>query len=169
MPFSLAMTTPFLFVDGRDRHIIPNSALYCTSSALSPEETPEFPRNFTKSTIVGYNTKTVAPGSTTGFAVQFENVAGGDIKIKNLVTSSNPKGGSSIGGAADQIWTFDGHAWTKYFYYDARGIKKWLKTPVEGKAADAAETEDSIADGQAFFFIRSSSGAASDKISFSHD
>ena len=85
--------------------------------------------------------------------------------IKNLVKLNNPKGAASIGGAVDQIWTYDGFTWTKYYFYSARGVTKWLKTPV-ATPATAAETEDEIAAGQAFFFVRSSSGAATDKIVF---
>ena len=98
-------------------------------------------------------------------AVQFKDVATGSIKIKDLVKVSTPKGVGTIGGTVDQIWTYDGNTWTKYFYYDARGAKKWLKTPVSTPAT-ALETEDEIAVGQAFFFVRSSSGAAGDKITF---
>lgn len=112
---------------------------------------------------MGYNTITVAPNTTTGLGVQFKDVATGSIKIKNLVKVSNPKGSASIGGTADQIWTYDGYTWTKYFYYDARGVQKWLKTPVT-KATTDPETEDTIENGQSFFFIRSSSGVAGDTV-----
>lgn len=96
-------------------------------------------------------------------AVQFKDVGTGSIKIKNLVKGSNPKGGGTIGGTVDQIWTYDGHEWTKYFYYTARGVKKWLKTPVSTPAA-ALETEDTINNGQSFFFVRSSLGVADDTV-----
>ena len=96
-------------------------------------------------------------------AVQFKDVATGSIKIKDLVKVSTPKGGGTIGGTVDQIWTYDGNTWTKYFYYDARGVKKWLKTPVTTPAT-ALETEDTINNGQSFFFVRSSSGAVGDTV-----
>ena len=108
----------------------------------------------------------MAPKSTTGLGVQFKDIATASIKIKDLVKVSNPKGGGSIGGTTDQIWTYDGYEWTKYFYYDARGVKKWLKTPVSAPAT-APETEDTIGNGQSFFFVRSSSGVAGDTVTLS--
>ena len=106
----------------------------------------------------------VAPGSTTAMAYPWPTA----FKIKDFNKfNANAKGGSSIGGTVDQIWTFDGFNWTKYYYYSARGVTKWLKTPV-ATPATATETEDDIAVGQAFFFVRSSSGAATDKIVFKH-
>ena len=119
-----------------------------------------------KPTDVGYQTITVAPGSTTGLAVQFEKVSGGNISIKDLVQSNNPKGAASIGGTADQIWTYDGFSWTKYYFYSARGVTKWLKTPVTNAATDA-ETTDEIGNGESFFFVRSSSGAAGNTVTLS--
>ena len=116
--------------------------------------------------MVGYQTITVAPGTTTGLAVQFSSTDGSEIKIKDLVTVNNPKGGGSIGAATDQIWTYDGYNWTKYYYYSGRGVSKWLKTPVVNAGTDA-ETEDIIANGQSFFFIRSTSGAAGDTVTLS--
>ena len=116
--------------------------------------------------IVGYQTITVAPGTTTGLAVQFSSTDGGAIKIKNLVAGSNVKGGGAMASTVDQIWTFDGYSWTKYFYYSGRGVTKWLKTPVVNAGTDA-ETEDTIANGQSSFFVRSTSGTAGDTVTLS--
>ena len=116
--------------------------------------------------VVGYQTITVAPGTTTGLAVQFSSTDGGEIKIKDLVAGSNVKGGGGIGGTVDQIWTYDGFNWTKYFFYSGRGVTKWLRTPVV-KASEDPETEDTIANGQSFFFIRSTSGAVGDTVTLS--
>ena len=120
---------------------------------------------------MGYNSINVIKGSTTAFGVQFENVADADagIPVKSLVTVAAPYGAQKIGPGGDQIWTYTGYDWIKYFYYAPNSRK-----PAEGYwvlSTDAEHKElgdDVIVNpGSAFFFVRSSSSDAT--ISFSRD
>ena len=113
------------------------------------------------SSIVGYVTvEGVKPTQYVPMAVQFENVAGGDIAVKDVVTVSIPQGGSM--SAADQIWRWNtaSAAWTKYYLFtsERQGIlNQWRKDGEE------IETTDKIPCGETFFFMRS--GAASEATS----
>ncbi len=104
---------------------------------------------------MGYQTITVAKGSTTAMGVQFQPVDGSaGIPIKSLITVSDPRGSTSATASADQIWTYDGHDWTKYYFWKRGETTKWCK------AGDTTKTEigDDVVlkSGQAFFFVRSS-------------
>ena len=84
--------------------------------------------------------------------VQFNDVAtAGGIPIKKLVTVGNPLGGTQAAAAADQIWTYDGYTWTKYYYYKRGTTTKWCL------AGSTAEIGDDVVlnPGQSFFFVRS--------------
>ena len=84
--------------------------------------------------------------------VQFNNVANeGGIPIKSLVTVGNPLGATGANGSADQIWTFDGHTWTKYYYYKRGTTTKWC---VAGSTVEISD-EVVLNPGQSFFFVRS--------------
>ena len=115
--------------------------------------------------IVGYNTINVVKGSTTAFGVQFENVADADagIPVKSLVTVAAPYGAQKIGPGGDQIWTYTGYEWIKYFYYAPNSRK-----PAEGYWVLSTDTEHKelgddivLKTGQSFFFVRSSSSDSS--------
>lgn len=113
------------------------------------------------SSIVGYVTiEGVKKNNYVPLAVQFENVAGGDLAVKDVVTVSNPQASAGI-TSADQIWRWNtaSASWTKYFFYISRGMDKaiWVKD------GETSETTDTIPCGETFFFMRS--GAASEATS----
>lgn len=84
--------------------------------------------------------------------VQFENVGESTgIPIKKLVTVGNPLGGTQAAAAADQIWTYDGHTWTKYYYYKRGATTKWCKAGTTVEIGDDVVLQP----GQSFFFVRS--------------
>ena len=119
---------------------------------------------FAKTSIVGYQTITVARGSTTAMGVQFQAVDGAaGIPIKSLLTVSDPRGATSASSGADQIWTFDGHTWAKYYYYR----RSSTTTPKWCLSTDSTKTEigDDVVlkPGQAFFFVRSDSDLATEE------
>ena len=96
-------------------------------------------------------------------AVQFEDIAGGEIAVTNLVTVGTPVGGAVISDGADQIWRWDTAAatWMKYFYRKQRTtIYGWCK------AGEETKTNDTIPAGEGFFFRRGS-GQGEDVITFS--
>ena len=114
---------------------------------------------------MGYQTVTVARGSTTAMGVQFQAVDGAaGIPIKSLLTVSDPRGATSASSGADQIWTFDGNTWTKYYYYR----RSSTTTPKWCLSTDSTKTEIGddvvITSGQAFFFVRSDSDVAADNV-----
>ena len=113
---------------------------------------------------MGYNTVTVRTGSTTAMGVQFENVGEtAGIPIKKLVIVGNPLGSTSAIGAADQIWTYDGHTWTKYYYYKRGTTSKWCQAGSTTEIGD-----DVVVDaGSAFFFVRSTAASGTTTIQFS--
>lgn len=107
----------------------------------------------------------MAKSSTTAFGVQFENVADGTagIPLKSVVTVAAPYGAQSASVVSDQIWTFVGTEWVKYFYYTPNARK-----PTEGYwclSTDATHQEipDTVTlmPGQSFFFVRSNNSATS--------
>ena len=84
--------------------------------------------------------------------VQFENVGESTgIPIKKLVTVGNPLGSTSAIAAADQIWTFNGYTWTKYYYYKRGATTKWC---VAGSTTEIGD-DVVLQPGQSFFFVRS--------------
>ena len=101
---------------------------------------------------VGYNTvPSISGGQYVALGVQFESCAGGAIAVKDLVTVANPTGSGAM-GAADQIWRWNTAtaAWTKYFYYSSRGVKRWVVSTDTTK-----ETTDTVPAGETVFFCRS--------------
>ena len=105
----------------------------------------------------------MAGGKFKALAVQFENVAGGEIAVKDLVAVGTSAGGNSLSDGADQIWRWDTDAagWTKYFYRSVRGVVTgWCKS------GETVATTDTIPVGEGFFFRRGT-GSASDTITFS--
>lgn len=84
----------------------------------------------------------------------FEDVAGGDIAVKDVLTVGTPVGSGAMGGA-DQIWRWNtaSSSWTKYFYYSGRGITQWRKN------GETKETSDTIPAGETFFFLRAPGSA----------
>ena len=84
--------------------------------------------------------------------VQFENIGeSAGIPVKRLVTVGNPLGGTSAITSADQIWTYNGFTWTKYYYYKRGTTVKWCL------AGSTTEIGDDVVlrPGQSFFFVRS--------------
>ena len=134
--------------------MIAASAALCATVGFSAVESQN---------IVGYNTITVRTGSTTAMGVQFENIGeSAGIPIKRLVTVGNPLGATSAIGTADQIWTYDGHTWTKYYYYKRGSTVKWCL------AGGTTEIGDDITvpAGSAFFFVRSTAASGATTIAF---
>ena len=112
----------------------------------------------------GYINIAVKTGSTTAMGVQFENIGeSAGIPIKTLVTVGNPLGGTQAAGGADQIWTYDGHTWTKYYYYKRGATTKWC---VAGSTVEIGD-DVTIAAGSAFFFVRSTDASGATTIQFS--
>ena len=114
---------------------------------------------------MGYESINVAKSSTTAFGVQFEDVANPEagIPIKSIVKVAAPYGAQSAGNVSDQIWTYTGADWVKYFYYTPNARK-----PTEGYwclSTDSSHQElpDTLVlkPGQSFFFVRSSNSATS--------
>ena len=112
---------------------------------------------FAKTSIVGYQTvDSLKQDKFVALAVQFENIAGGEIAVTNLVTVGTPAGAASILDTADQIWRWDTEeaTWTKYFYRRQRmTIYGWCK------AGEETATTDTIPAGETFFFRRGSGSA----------
>ena len=110
-----------------------------------------------ESGIVGYNTvASISAGQYVALGVQFENCAGGEIAVKDLLTVGTPTGAASIGNA-DQIWRWNTATaqWTKYFYYSSRGAKRWVAS-----GNTAVETTDTVPAGETVFFCRAPGSAA---------
>ena len=102
--------------------------------------------------VVGYNTvPSIGQAQYVALGVQFENCNGGAIPVKDLVSVADIQGGSTI-GASDQIWRWNtaSAAWTKYFYYSSRGVKRWVVSTDTTK-----ETTDTVPAGETVFFLRS--------------
>ncbi len=115
---------------------------------------------FAKTSIVGYQTvEGISQGKFKALAVQFEDIAGGEIAVKDLVTVANPSGGLVISTGADQIWVWDTAAadWVKYYTYKPRGVQSFTWC----NAGKTTETTDTIAAGTTFFFFRGGSAATS--------
>ena len=106
------------------------------------------------SSIVGYQTvDALKQDQFVALAVQFENIAGGEIAVTNLVTVASPSGSSKLDYTADQIWRWDTAeaTWIKYYYRKVRGVAYgWCKSGAE------VATDDTIPAGETFFFRRAS-------------
>ncbi len=112
------------------------------------------------SCVVGYQTvDAIQRGKFKALAVQFENVAGGEIAVRDLVTVANPAGGVVLNTSSDQIWVWDTTAadWVKYFSRKPRGES----TITWCKAGETTETTDTLAAGTTFFFYRGGSATTS--------
>lgn len=108
--------------------------------------------------VVGYSTVSgLSSDQFKALAVQFEDVGGGSINVKDVVTVANSAGSNEINDTADQIWRWDTAKaeWTKYFFRKQR-------TTVYGwcKAGETTETTDTIPVGETFFFRRGTGSAA---------
>ena len=111
--------------------------------------------------IVGYQTVD-APAATRykALTVSFESV--GEVKavpVKDLIKVANPKGGASANVAAsDQIWRWNSESndWTKY-YYRQLGTQPAVGWCLNGQTK---VTEETIPNGETFFFYRGQSGVA---------
>ena len=142
------------------------SALLCPIPALSPEETPEFPRNFTESTIVGYQTATVTSPNKKTFALQYESIQnpGQAVNIANLFPGTTFKAGAGW-AACDQIWAWDATAnnWAKYAYYENKRLSApagWYKYNfLTDKSFVPVTSEDVVLPGQTFLYIRNQTGS----------
>ena len=85
----------------------------------------------------------------------FEDVAGGEIAVKDVVKVGVPAGGGSLSSGTDQIWRWNTEtaSWTKYFWYSSRGTTLWAKQ------GEKVETTDKIPAGETFFFLRAGGAA----------
>ena len=104
--------------------------------------------------IVGYKTIDVAAGTMVGMGVQFNDVTTeNSIKVKDLLSipTADQKGANAFAGTADQIWSWDvaNTAWKKYFFR-----KQGTKVIGWCKQGQTAVTEDTLNDGDGFFFVR---------------
>ena len=109
---------------------------------------------FAQTSIVGYQTvENIAPGATITLAVQFTDVSGDNIVVKDLVTVGTPAGASGATTSADQIWTYNPtDGWLKYYYFRRGDTAQWRKV------GETKETVDSFSPGTSFFFVRGTSG-----------
>ena len=102
---------------------------------------------------MGYNTiNGVGPSKLVALTVQFENVAGNDIAVTDLVTSSSPTMNASF-ASADQIWRWDSatDAWRQYY----NSKKNTMSKTVDGWClkGDKTNTTDRVGVGETFFFV----------------
>ena len=146
-------------IDSHNRH------LHITAPTLhiAKEKNDVFAAVFALPPIVGYETISgISANQFVALGTVFENVDGTDVAIKDLVTVGTPVGSGAYGGA-DQIWVWNttSAAWTKYFYYSARGVKQWRVV------GGSAETTDTISTGTTFFFCRSSSATGTTTLTLS--
>lgn len=95
----------------------------------------------------------VKAGSTTAMAYPWPEA----MKIKDFQNfNSAPAGATGANSGADQIWTYDGFNWTKYYYYKRGTTTKWCL------AGTTAEIGDDVVISSAagFFFLRSDTADA---------
>ena len=106
------------------------------------------------------NAGTVSAGQYVPLGAQFENVAGGDIAVKDAVKVGEPVATGDIDGA-DQIWIWNtaSSAWTKYYFYMVPRTRPAVTYWVKEGSTD--ETTDTIPAGTTFFFKRSSGATGS--------
>ena len=105
--------------------------------------------------IVGYQTiPEISASQYIALGTVFEDVAGGEIAVKDVVKVGVPAGGGSLSSGTDQIWRWNTEtaSWTKYFWYSSRGTTLWAKQ------GEKVETTDKIPAGETFFFLRSGAG-----------
>ena len=99
----------------------------------------------------------MSSGQFKALAVQFENVGGGSISVKDVVSVDVPAGANAIADTADQIWRWNtaSAAWDKYFYRVQRGtVYGWCKS------GETAATTDEIPAGETFFYRRGTGATA---------
>ena len=115
----------------------------------------------TSANIVGYSTCD-APVALKykALTVSFENVGEAkDVLVKDLVKVGIPKGGASANvNASDQIWRWNSsdNSWKKY-YYRQLGTQPAVGWCLNG---ESKVTEETIPNGETFFFFRGQGGAA---------
>ena len=128
-------------------------------STKSDRATYNFKGN-SASHFVGYQTMPVTKSKYHAFAVQFKDVSKTDaeVAIQDLLTCSNPQGGTRVVTTVDHFHRWDGMGWIKYYY----------NTTLGGYVKDGESeiTKDKLDAGEGVFFLRSSKGKAGDKLSF---
>lgn len=101
---------------------------------------------------VGYSTLTVEAAKQIALTVQFEDCAGGEIAIKDIIKSSNATANTAF-GTSDQIWRWADNEWKQYYlskFSDrSKTIDGWVTKESAGKDK---VTEDTIPAGETFFF-----------------
>ena len=113
-----------------------------------------------ESGIVGYKQINVAAGTMVGMGVQFsDTTTENTIAVKDLVSipEADQKGSNGFGATADQIWMWDvsNTTWKKYFFRkQGTRVIGWCKQ------GETAVTEDTLADGDGFFFVRPTGSGA---------
>lgn len=134
------------------------TAHYCTANSPDTPANGNFSKIFNHKNVVGYQTVEGIQGDQfKALAVQFENVAGGEIAVKDLVQVGNPAGAASVLDTADQIWRWNTESatWDKYFFRAQRGTAYgWCR------AGETSETADTIPAGETFFFRRGTGATA---------
>ena len=110
---------------------------------------------------VGYMQVPVNKQEIKVLAVDFGDVAESKaVPLNQAFTYTNQVGSTSLGDAADQIWTYKSGAWSKYFWYEKLSTKEWrymTGTSTSAKMPDSI----TVAPGEAFFFQRSNASKSS--------
>ena len=137
---------------------------YCIYPPIYSTKSNRATQNFngnSASHFVGYQTVPVTKNKYHALAVQFRDVAASDgtVAVKDLFTSSNPKGWTSLNPRADQIHLWTGMAWQKYYFNST--LTAWVKD------GESEETTDTVSNGDTFFFLRSMQGVNGDTITLS--
>ena len=70
------------------------------------------------------------------------------------MTVGTPAGATGANSGADQIWTFDGFTWKKYYFYKRGSTTKWCLSGTTTEIGD----DIVLKSGQSFYFVRSDTG-----------
>ena len=70
--------------------------------------------------------------------------------------NSAPAGATGANSTADQIWTYNGFTWTKYYYYKRGTTTKWCLAGGTSEIGDDVVIQSAAG----FFFVRSNTADA---------
>ena len=95
----------------------------------------------------------IKAGSTTAMAYPWPDA----MKIKDFQKyNSAPAGATGANSTADQIWTYNGFTWTKYYYYKRGTTTKWCLAGGTSEIGDDVVIQSAAG----FFFVRSNTADA---------
>ena len=144
---------------GDDVVLQPGQSFFFVRSTADSNETTTLTLAGGVVTLTSKPSYSVAAGSTTAMAWPWPEA----MKIKDFNNyNPNPLGATGANSGADQIWTFDGYTWTKYYYYKRGTTTKWCEAGSTTEIGDNAVVEA----GSAFFFVRSTAATSTTKIEF---